>query len=91
MFRPDTTVFDCNAALGRPHNRPIPYNNAEDLLCVMDETGISRALVHSPHSIHFGTSESNRLLMEEVGGNRWTPAWDSDMTAGGRPQGFPSN
>lgn len=68
MFQPDVPVFDCNAALGRRHNIRVQYDRPEDLLRVMDEAGISRALVYNPYGMVFGTMEANRYLLEDVAG-----------------------
>lgn len=60
-------IFDCNASLGRRPNQRVSLDRTEDLLRVMDEAGISHALVYSPHGIHFGTDDANRLLLKMIG------------------------
>ena len=69
MFRPATTVFDCNAALGRRHDRRVAYDTREGLRRVMNEAGIARALVYNPYAINFGTVEGNGFLLEEIAGD----------------------
>jgi predicted TIM-barrel fold metal-dependent hydrolase len=69
MFRPSTTVYDCNVALGRRHDRLVAYDRREDLKRIMSEAGISKALVYNPYGAHFGTTEGNRFLLEEIGGD----------------------
>jgi predicted TIM-barrel fold metal-dependent hydrolase len=69
MFRPSTTVFDCNAALGRRHDRRVAYDTRADLRRVMAEAGIAKSLVYNPYCVHFGTTEGNRFLLEEIAGD----------------------
>jgi predicted TIM-barrel fold metal-dependent hydrolase len=65
--QPSLNIFDCNASLGRRHNERVPYDSKEDLLRVMSEAGISRALVYSPYAAAFSTMEGNRFLLQQIG------------------------
>jgi len=65
--QPDLAIFDCNASLGRRHNERVPYHSKEDLLRVMSEAGIARALVCSPYAAAFSTMEGNQFLLDEIG------------------------
>ena len=68
--RPNLNIFDCNASLGRRHNERVPYDSKEDLLRVMSEAGIRRALVYNPYGVEFSTTEANQFLLERIGGEQ---------------------
>ena len=61
-------VIDCNAALGRRHDRRVLYDRPEDLLRIMDEARIARALVYHPYGIWTGSTDGNRFLLESIEG-----------------------
>src|SRR5262245_66053075 len=69
MNQSSTIVYDCNASLGRRHDRRVAYDTRADLRRIMSEAGISRALVYNPHGIHFGAVEGNQWLLEEIHGD----------------------
>jgi hypothetical protein len=61
-------IIDCNAALGRRHDRRVAYDRPDELLQVMDEAGIARALVYNPYGIFTGSLDGNRFLLEVLRG-----------------------
>jgi predicted TIM-barrel fold metal-dependent hydrolase len=69
MKQSSTIVYDCNASLGRRHDRRVAYDTRADLRRIMSEAGITRALVYNPHGMHFGAVEGNRWLLEEIHGD----------------------
>lgn len=69
MFQPEVPVVDCNAALGRRHNQRVTYDTRDDLLRVMSEAAISKAVVYNPYCIQFGTVEGNQFLLDEIAGH----------------------
>ncbi|MBM3803864.1 MAG: hypothetical protein FJW26_16300 [Acidimicrobiia bacterium] len=70
MAQPEVPVFDCNAALGRLHNQRVAYDTRDDLLRMMSESGIAKAVVYNPYCLHFGTVEGNQFLLEAIGGDQ---------------------
>jgi hypothetical protein len=60
-------VFDCNASFGRRHNERAPFRSKDAFLAFMARAQISRALIYNPYSIHWGTMEGNRLLLDAIG------------------------
>lgn len=63
------SVFDCNAALGRRHNQRVPYDRPDEVVRFLAEAGISKALVHNPYCVPFGTMEGNQFLLEASAGH----------------------
>lgn len=62
-------IYDCNAALGRRHDRRVEAGEPATLMNLMTAAQISRAIVYNPYGIHFGTSEGNRFLLDDIGRN----------------------
>ncbi|HZT30237.1 MAG TPA: amidohydrolase family protein [Bryobacteraceae bacterium] len=69
MSTSDFPVFDCNAALGRRHNRRVAYDRPDDVVRFLAAAGISKALVYHPYAVPFGTMEGNRFLLDAVAGH----------------------
>lgn len=61
--------FDANARIGIWANpRPEHVTDVEGLLRVMDETGLSQALVHHAWAVYWDAAEGNRVLLREIEG-----------------------
>jgi predicted TIM-barrel fold metal-dependent hydrolase len=69
MNQPSTIVYDCNASLGRRHDRRVAYDTRADLRRIMTEAGISRTVVYNPQSVSFGGLDGNQWLLEEIDGD----------------------
>ena len=63
-FKPLVPVFDANVALGRRHDKRVVIDTIEGLFEAMDNSGVDRAVVYSPHAEHFDIYEGNRELAE---------------------------
>lgn len=63
-FKPLVPVFDANVALGRRHDKRVVSDTTEGLFKAMDNSGVDRAVVYSPHAEHFDIFEGNRQLAE---------------------------
>ena len=66
-FRPSVPVFDANVALGRRHDRRVSVDTVAGTLRAMEQAGIGKALVYSPHAAAFDPEDGNRLLRETIG------------------------
>ena len=55
-FKPLVPVFDANVALGRRHDKRVVIDTIEGLFEAMDNSGVDRAVVYSPHAEHFDIS-----------------------------------
>ena len=67
-FKPSVPVFDANVALGRRKDRRVRVDTVDGTLRAMDQAGIERALVYSPHAAGIDSNAGNRMLMEMIRG-----------------------
>lgn len=67
-FKPTVPVFDANVALGRRHDKRARVDTVEGTLEAMDQAGVDRALVYSPHAFAWDAQDGNELLDEMVRG-----------------------
>lgn len=65
-FRPSVPVFDANVSLGRRHDKRVSVDDAEGTLAAMEQAGVGRALVFSPHAVMWDADDGNRALLEMV-------------------------
>ena len=65
-FKPSVPVFDANVVLGRRHDRRAVVDTVAGTKEAMRKSGIERALVYSPHAVHFDTMVGNQLLLEMI-------------------------
>jgi len=65
-FKPSVPIFDANVALGRRHDKRVVIDTTEGLINAMDNSGVERALVYSPHAAYFDTLEGNQLILELI-------------------------
>jgi len=64
-------IIDANAWLGHWPFRQLHYNDARGLLCLMDSSGIDKAVVSSIHGIFYKNCQrANEELAEQVRGHR---------------------
>jgi len=67
-FRPSVPVFDANVALGRRTDRRVRVDTVGGALKAMDQAGIEKALVYSPHAALIDSTTGNNMLMEMIRG-----------------------
>jgi uncharacterized protein len=74
MFKPEVTVFDGHAVLGRSLDESMDIKTPVELLEIMDRTGIERALVYHRNAVMYNTLVGNDEMMALVDGHaRLTP------------------
>lgn len=69
-------LFDANAMIGKFPTGELAYASVEGLRATLDRLGIARALVYHSLAWHHDPATGNRLLLEELGGDRrFVPCW----------------